>query len=620
MSGSKVVAARAASQASERVQEELKELQRGKPKRRSIFRRKWKPTPTPEPLRKASTIAPLSVTTTRRRRYGLGGVQRRLILGFTAVLLASLSITGLTFARDAHERFRDQLRMDTWSIASTLAASMPQYARDRDREALEASAMALIEAGRASEIAFFDTKGGLIAYAGVPEAEGKLAELFGDDLEKAKSERVKISDLYAQASAPVIDRISWQLRQSGKASEGVGDVVVRVSTRELQVYNAFVEQWMVAVGTGVGLLAVGVAWMLVRNIVKPLKRLIVAVRRITSGESDVRADERDDAQLGGLPGAFNDLIETLVVQQQQVAVANAELERTNRTLEQTIVARTGQLEVAAQRLKSEIAEKEDFLRAVSHDLNAPLRNIGGMVSMLLMKNKDLPADVLQRLDRIKKNVEIETDLINEMLELSRIKTRRQTFEKVDLESMMWDLRGLFENDLKTRHIDLMIDSVLPPLWAEKGRIRQVFQNLIDNAIKYMGERPTREIHVGARVDASEVEFWVRDTGTGIAPEDIDKVFFVFRRGRSETTQKTAGKGVGLASVKSIIETYSGRIWVESRVNEGTTFRFTINGKFVPALNPMGVELNQQSSDGEESSDERSESTGADRGSGFAAAA
>jgi len=108
----------------------------------------------------------------------------------------------------------------------------------------------------------------------------------------------------------------------------------------------------------------------------------------------------------------------------------------------------------------------------------------------------------------------------------------------------------------------------------------VFQNLIDNAIKYMGEGANRRIHVGCKVGKAEAEFYVSDTGIGIDPEDIDKVFFVFRRGKN-CGANTTGKGVGLASVKSIIETYNGRIWVESQLGTGTTFRFTINGKYVP---------------------------------------
>jgi signal transduction histidine kinase len=116
-------------------------------------------------------------------------------------------------------------------------------------------------------------------------------------------------------------------------------------------------------------------------------------------------------------------------------------------------------------------------------------------------------------------------------------------------------------------------------------MRQVFQNLIDNAIKYMGEGPVREIHVGCRLKKGEAEFYVRDTGIGIEADDLGKVFVVFRRGKNTASQNVAGKGVGLASVKTIIETYNGTIWVESEVGKGSTFRFTINGRYVSSGEP-----------------------------------
>jgi len=175
---------------------------------------------------------------------------------------------------------------------------------------------------------------------------------------------------------------------------------------------------------------------------------------------------------------------------------------------------------------------------------------------------------------------VETDLIAELLELSRIKTRRQKMEPVDIGAMVSELAGMFEDDLRTKGISLVVDSALPVLDCERARLRQVFQNLIDNAIKYMGDGPVRRIHLGCKLGKAEVEFYVSDTGIGIDPEDIDKVFFVFRRGKN-CGANTQGKGVGLASVKSIIETYNGRIWVESQLGAGTTFRFTINGKYVP---------------------------------------
>jgi signal transduction histidine kinase len=205
-----------------------------------------------------------------------------------------------------------------------------------------------------------------------------------------------------------------------------------------------------------------------------------------------------------------------------------------------------------------------------------------MATMLLHKHQDLDADVIQRLERIQKNVEVETALIGELMELSRIKTQRQPMEIVDTRALVEKVAGLFEADLRYRNIRFCIDGPMPTLKCEPTRLGQVFQNLIDNAIKYMGDRPDvmHEIRVGCAVRAGEAEFSVRDTGVGIAAEDIPKLFHAFRRGGSARAAKVAGKGIGLASVKSIVETYSGTIWVESLLGSGATFRFTINGQYV----------------------------------------
>ena len=96
----------------------------------------------------------------------------------------------------------------------------------------------------------------------------------------------------------------------------------------------------------------------------------------------------------------------------------------------------------------------------------------------------------------------------------------------------------------------------------------------------MGDGLTREIHVGCIMRPSEAEFYVRDTGIGIGADDAAKLFCVFRRGRSQAVQSVPGKGVGLASVKSIDQTYNGSIWVERDAASGTTFRFTINGMYL----------------------------------------
>jgi signal transduction histidine kinase len=336
-------------------------------------------------------------------------------------------------------------------------------------------------------------------------------------------------------------------------------------------------------------LAVPVVMLLVFRIFEPIRQLASATDRIAAGDSSVRvAIHRPDA-IGALARSFNKMVRRVREQQQDLAMANQRLAAANLDLEEKVRQRTVQLETANKRLKFEIAEKEDFLRAISHDLSAPLRNISGMAAMLLHKKRDVfDQEVIHRLERIQKNVEVETGLISELLELSKIKTGRQRIAQVDLNPLVREVAGVFEGDLQSRGIRFVVETQLPVLRCERPRMRQVFANLIDNAIKYMGDgtpscvdrQPMKEIRVGATVRDDEVELYVQDTGMGIDDDDRETIFYVFRRGRSAAVRAIAGKGVGLACVKSIVETYNGSIWVESSVGQGSTFRFTINGKYL----------------------------------------
>ncbi len=499
------------------------------------------------------------------------GLQARLVISFTLIMLIAISVFMSMVLRSYEDRISEVINAETKQLSSEIALQVSADFNAHRIDKLQIAADKFISNNEAvAEIIYHDASGKVIA------TSKKV---------RSKPQPLKVSVKYATATLKRDDFWMTTIMPIFEANTKNISGYVRM-TISLDRYDQQIEglkRNACKVGLLLIMCAAGVTWMIIRGMFHPIHALVHAARQISAGNMDMNvATNRPDA-IGELGRAFNEMIRTVRRQQTALKRANSELGVANRDLEKKVDQRTSQIDTANKRLSAEIAEKEDFLRAVSHDLNAPLRNISGMVTMLLMKKKDsLEEDVIQRLDRIKKNVEIETDLINELLELSRIKTRRQAMEQVDIERMVWELRGMFENDLKTKHINLIIDTMLPALYCEKARVRQVFQNLIDNAIKYMGDGSTKEIHVGCQMRLSEAEFYIRDTGMGIDEEDIGKVFFVFRRGKNTAAQNIAGKGVGLASVKSIVETYSGKIWVESKVQEGTTFRFTVNGQYVPA--------------------------------------
>jgi signal transduction histidine kinase len=378
-------------------------------------------------------------------------------------------------------------------------------------------------------------------------------------------------------SVPVFD-----VGAPGGSRQLVGYLHAAFGSQGMQAQLRFLQAFVLFTCIAVVLLSLPLASLIARNITIPIQRLAGAAHALADGDLSHRVTLTRRDELGELAGAFNRMADT--VQRQQ-----AHIRRINAGLEQKVGERTAELEAVNKRLEAEVADKEDFLRAVSHDLNAPLRNIAGMASMLALKYQhSLEKDALQRLDRIQKNVQVECELINELLELSRIRTRREKIERVDLHDLLDAIVDGFSNDLETRGINLRIMSHLPVMRCEKMRMRQVFQNLIDNSIKYMKPGGEREIRISLRWTGGDAVFSVEDTGMGIAREDLPHLFHVFRRAKNASVMKVPGKGVGLASVKSIVANYNGKLWVESHEGHGTTVFVAIPGTHFEATTEVAL--------------------------------
>jgi signal transduction histidine kinase len=534
-------------------------------------------------------------------RKGRGiGLQGQLVLCFMFVLALTLGIGCFVFIRQYRTGVRELMGEQAMELAVALATSSEAALRSSsDPSQFDQAAANLVKGRNIVYIGFFDSAGrALVQRSRDIEAKSTAAPLPAVNMEslmRVERKRTALFGEYLEVTVPVMSTPA--LDDAGAAASAgagrtrlLGYVTVGLSDQFQGVQARHASVMVLGIGCVMVILALPLSYLVVHRIFHPIRQLLRATQRTIAGDLEARVVLNRRDVIGELSRAFNEMVIWVKKQQQDLNAANESLAEANVDLEQKVEQRTAQVEAANRRLSQEIAEKEDFLRAVSHDLNAPLRNISGMATMLLMKHRDkFDEDVVHRLERIKTNVDVETDLINELLELSRIKTRRQKMELVDMEKMVWELRGLFENDLKSKNIELIVDSQLPVLNCERARIRQVFQNLIDNAIKYMGtDKFERQIHVGCTVRPTEAEFWVRDTGVGIEQDEVDKVFCIFRRGKHTGAQNIAGKGVGLASVKSIIETHNGRIWVESELGAGSTFRFTLDGAHVPACERSAV--------------------------------
>ncbi|MFP9190387.1 ATP-binding protein [Natrialbaceae archaeon A-CW1-1] len=215
---------------------------------------------------------------------------------------------------------------------------------------------------------------------------------------------------------------------------------------------------------------------------------------------------------------------------------------------------------------------EQFAYAASHDLQEPLRMVSSYLQLLEHRYaNELDDDAEEFLGFAVDGADRMRDMINGLLEYSRVDTQGDPLEPVELESVVDDVLEDLHIQLEESNADVTVES-LPRVRGDSGQLRQVFQNLFSNAITYSGNEPPR-IHVTADRRERTWQISMRDDGIGIAPEDQATVFEVFQR--LHTREEHAGTGIGLALCERIVERHGGRIWVESEPGEGATFSFTL---------------------------------------------
>jgi signal transduction histidine kinase len=227
-----------------------------------------------------------------------------------------------------------------------------------------------------------------------------------------------------------------------------------------------------------------------------------------------------------------------------------------------------------QQLEARNTELERFTYTVSHDLKSPLITIKGFLGML---KRDVSSGNQQRveddLQRIGGAADKMAALMEDLLELSRIGRVANPFEEVPFSELVRDALELIAGRITERGVEVDIASDLPVIYGDRHRLIQVLQNLIDNAVKFMGDEPQPRIQIEVRRNGRENTFVIRDNGIGIDPRYHDKVFGLF----DKLSSKTEGTGIGLALVQRIIEVHEGKIWVESEgLGHGCAFCFTLS--------------------------------------------
>jgi len=248
----------------------------------------------------------------------------------------------------------------------------------------------------------------------------------------------------------------------------------------------------------------------------------------------------------------------------------------NAELEQRVAERTRQLEESNRQLES-------FSYSISHDLRAPLRAINGFTH-LLEENEGprLAAESREMLGRLKRNAVRMGELIDGLLELSRVTRKSLALERVDLSAMAGQILGELAGIQPSRPLQANIQEGLLAE-GDATLLHAALENLLGNAWKFTAPRDIAEIAFGCREEGGERVFFVRDNGAGFDMKYADKLFGTFQRLHGQ--QEFEGNGIGLAMVRRIVTLHGGRVWAESRLDEGATFSFTLGAPSVDAQPP-----------------------------------
>ncbi|MDB6127835.1 MAG: aphA [Verrucomicrobia bacterium] len=308
------------------------------------------------------------------------------------------------------------------------------------------------------------------------------------------------------------------------------------------------------------LLAYFISRSLQRQISQPILDL-AGTAKIISEHRDfsVRASKHGNDELGLLTDAFNQMLG-------QIEAQDHEIRNFNQDLERRVAVRTAQLESANKEL-------EAFSYSVSHDLRAPLRHIDGY-AQLLQKRLEAKLDETDRryLTTIISSTKGLGTLIDELLAFSRMSRTELRKSQVNTDAMVQEVVRDVQPDAAGRKVEWRIAS-LAEVRGDPAMLRQVWRNLLGNAVKYTRQRDVAVIEVSHQRTATEDVFRVKDNGAGFEMEYVAKLFGVFQRLHS--TSEFEGTGIGLANVRRIVERHGGRTWAEGAVDVGATISFSL---------------------------------------------
>jgi signal transduction histidine kinase len=312
------------------------------------------------------------------------------------------------------------------------------------------------------------------------------------------------------------------------------------------------------------------AWLFAKKLlIEPINAVISASVKLANGDLSARTHISGTSEIHRLARNFDEMAESLARRNAELTSAHEEILQMNAELERKVQARTSELMSANQEL-------EAFSYSVSHDLRAPLRHMDGFANLLLEDDciKTNPR-ALRFVTTITKSARQMGVLIDELLEFSRMGRQAMRREPVDSNLLAREVVEDLSPEQNGREIEWIIKP-LPLVHGDQAMLRQVWINLVSNALKYSRTKSPARVEIEAKTTSDEIIFSVKDNGAGFDMKYADKLFGVFQRLHRE--DEFEGTGIGLANVRRIVHRHGGKTWAEGEVGKGAVFYFSLPEK------------------------------------------
>lgn len=351
-------------------------------------------------------------------------------------------------------------------------------------------------------------------------------------------------------------------------NQNIGAVIVQTPARELSHTRGMNRLWISVAGilaaTGAMIAFYTIAQ---RIILRPIRQLRALVNNVAEGNLDARSSIKTDDEYEKLSNAFNDMLDGLQESQQKLRQANIQLD-----------AKIAQLSDRNIELFKANKLKGEFLANMSHEFRTPLNAILGFAQIL----REKPDADIEKSKRYAENIITSgrslLNMINDLLELAKAEAGKISLriETTSVHQLCESLAMFFGpmTDQRNITIELDIEKDIPLIRTDHGKLQQILYNLLSNAVKFTPNQGNVTISA-ARLGEKNIRISVSDTGSGIAPENIDSIFEKFRQGDGSITRNEDGTGLGLAICKELAALLAGAISVESVVDSGSTFHLDI---------------------------------------------